>query len=255
MWFEEKLIYYPTRHPDGYYDAARLPDGPRDVEFASSDGVRLHAWFLDPPGAVATFLHCHGNAGNLTHRWGILVRLAAAGVRTFIFDYRGYGRSEGKPGEEGLYRDALAAYDTLAAQPGVAPERIFLYGESLGGAVATQLALERPCAGLILQSTFLSLAAIGRETFPLLYRLARHRFDTVAKLPEVRAPVLVVHGAADTLIGVHHGRGLFAAAREPKWMHEIPDADHNDVFEVGGRELLLRLRRFAVEDVAAGGRA
>ncbi len=250
VWFEEKLIYYPVRHPEGLYAASSRPGGPRDVDLVAEDGVRLHAWLREPAAPVATFLFCHGNAGNLTHRLDILERLAAAGIRTFIFDYRGYGRSEGKPGEEGLYRDARAAYDRLAAEPGVEPGRIFAYGESLGGAVAAQLTLDRPCAGVILQSTFRSLRAIGRETFPVLHLLARHRFETEAKLARIAAPVLVVHGEADTLIGPHHARRLHEAAREPKWLHLVPRADHNDLWEVGGRDLVLRLRRFATEDAA-----
>ncbi len=249
--FEENLIYFPARYPEGNYAASAFPGGPRDVEFVASDGVRLHAWFCPLEKPLATVLLCHGNAGNLTHRLEIVHALARVGIQTFLFDYRGYGKSEGKPGEAGLYLDGQAAYDALLDQPGIDPARVFLWGESLGGGVVVQTALDRPVGGIILQSCFSSIRRMAREHYPGLHWFARTKFDNRAKLPAVQVPVLVVHGRDDTLISFAHAEDLFAAAREPKWLYPVDAADHNDVLYVGGQALLDRIVRFVSEEAPA----
>jgi uncharacterized protein len=185
-------------------------------------------------------LPLHGNGGNISHRFEIYQLLRRAGLGVFALDYRGYGRSEGRPSEEGTYLDAEAAWNWLVAQ-GMAGGQIVALGESLGGAVATELALRKPVAGLILQSTFTSIPDIGAELFPWIpRRLGRIQYQTCQKLSRLPCPVLILHSRGDTLIRFRHAELNFAAAREPKWLHEIA-GDHNNPFDTpAGREKFLR---------------
>jgi fermentation-respiration switch protein FrsA (DUF1100 family) len=173
-------------------------------------------------------LVCHGNAGNISHRLDTCIALLATGVNVFVFDYRGYGRSEGRPSEEGTYRDAQAAYQWLR-QKGFPGTNIVAFGESLGGGVATELAVREPVGGLVLQSTFTSIPDMGAELFPWLpvRWLGTIRYDTHSKLPRLKVPVLVMHSPADELVGFHHGQRNFAAANEPKLFWELR-GDHNN---------------------------
>lgn len=203
-----------------------------DVYFLTADGLKLNGWFFPAdnhsPRAGLVILLCHGNAGNISHRLDHCAALLKTGANVFVFDYRGYGRSAGRPGEAGTYRDAQAASQWLR-QKGFAPGNIVALGESLGGGIATELAGGEPLAGLILQSTFTSVPDIGSELFPWLpvRWLAKIKYDTHGKLPRVNIPVLVMHSRADTVIRFHHGEKNFAAAREPKMFREIT-GDHND---------------------------
>ncbi len=207
-----------------------------DVSFRAADGAELNGWFYPAStnserGGVA-IVFCHGNAGNISHRLDASKAMLSTGVAVFLFDYRGYGRSQGKPSEEGTYLDAEAAYDWVAAK---GFKRIVVYGESLGGAVACELALRRPAAALVLQSTFTSIPDIGAKLFPWLpvRRIATIRYDTVAKLPTVTVPVLVMHSRTDRLIPYSHAERNFAAAREPKFFCDL-DGEHNN--PLGDRE-------------------
>ncbi len=185
-----------------------------DVTFAAADGVELHGWFVPAKDARATVLFFHGNAGNISHRLDSLRILHGLGLSTFIIDYRGYGRSEGRPSESGLYADARAAWSELVDERGIDPEHIIAFGRSLGGAVAACLAGERTLGGLILESSFTSVPDLGAELYPWLpvRWLARLDYDTRACLAEVRAPVLVVHSPDDDIIPFHHGEALAAVA-------------------------------------------
>ena len=172
-------------------------------------------------------LHCHGNGGNISHRLDTCAALLGTGLSVFLFDYRGYGRSQERPGEEGTYRDAEAAYQWLV-QRGFAGTNIVAFGESLGGGVAAELAVHEPLGGLVLQSTFTSIPDIGSELFPWLpvRWLATISYDTRSKLPRLRIPVLVMHSRADEIVPFHHGERNFAAANEPKLFWEL-HGDHN----------------------------
>lgn len=206
-----------------------------DVWLQTEDGVRLHGWYLPHPQARRVLLFFHGNAGNISHRQASLEIFHRLGLSVLILDYRGYGRSEGRPSEQGLYRDARAAWDHLVEGLGVAPGDIVLFGRSLGGAVAAQLASElaaqvRPGA-LILESTFSSARELVREIYPILSWLIvrRYEFDTVARVRTVTAPVLVLHSRDDEIIPFDLGRRVYEAAPGPKAFHALR-GDHNGGF-------------------------
>jgi len=229
-WFEHGQVYHPDRVLTA--TGAELGRPFEDVRFQASDGVELNGWFFpaatNSPRARLAVLLCHGNAGNISHRLEACAALLATGVNVFVFDYRGYGRSQGRPSEEGTYRDAQAAYRWLRQRsfPGA---NIIAYGESLGGGVAAELAVREPVGGLILQSTFTSVTDMGAELFPWLpvRWLATIHYDTRSKLPRLKVPVLVMHSAADEMIGFRHGQRNYAAANEPKLFWELR-GDHND---------------------------
>lgn len=248
-WFEHSQVYHPTRELES--TPAGLGLAAEEVAFTASDGPHLHGWFLPTrPGSAGTnrvVLVCHGNGGNISHRLGLCQTLLSTGAAVLLFDYRGYGRSEGRPGEEGTYRDAQAAYAWLR-QKGFAATNILALGESLGGAVACELAVREQLGGLILQSTFTSIPDLGAELFPWLpvRWLASIHYDTRRKLPGVHLPLLVMHSRADSLIAFHHAERNFAAANEPKWFCEMK-GDHNDAvylepaFKQSLREILAHL--------------
>lgn len=229
-WFEHAQVYHPTRAFDASPAALGLTW--EEVELHTADGVRLHGWFFpaptNSPRRDRVWLVCHGNGGNISHRLGLTRALLRTGAAVLLFDYRGYGRSASRPGEAGTYLDAQAAHAWLRER-GFAGAGIAALGESLGGAVATELALREPLGGLVLQSTFTSIPDIGRELFPWLpvRTLASIRYDTAAKLPRVEVPVLILHGRRDSLVGFQHAERNFAAAQEPKRLVEL-DGDHND---------------------------
>lgn len=202
-----------------------------DVWLQADDGVRLHGWYLPYPGARRVLLFFHGNAGNISHRQDSLEIFHRLGLNVLILDYRGYGRSEGRPSEAGLYRDARAAWDHLVEVRGVAPSDIVLFGRSLGGAVAAQLASQAQPGALILESTFSSARDMAREIYPILSWLIVRRFDlnTVERLGAVSCPVLVLHSRDDEIIPFELGRRVFEAAPEPKAFQALR-GDHNGGF-------------------------
>lgn len=218
-----------------------------DVHLLSADGTSIHAWWCptaawDPTQGAAVY--CHGNAGNLSHRAEGIFRwqqLLHQGV--LIFDYPGYGRSTGRPSEVGCYAAGVAAYEWLVQSRGVAPERILLYGGSLGGAVAVELASRFTHRALVLVSAFTSIADMARLQFPWLpvRRVLRHRFDNLAKMGSCRGPVFMAHGTADRIVPFTQGQQLFAAAREPKEFFPMKDHDHQ---HAPGPEFYRRLSAF-----------
>jgi len=241
---ERSFIYFPERELIG--EPADYGLEFDDANFATSDGVRLHGWFV-PGESDVTWLWCHGNAGNISHRLENLRLLHdELGVRVFIFDYRGYGRSEGSPSEEGTYRDAEAALACVLSRPDVDAERTVYFGRSLGAAVAVELATRRPPYALILESPLPSIAELARHHYPFLPagRLLRTKYDSLSKIANVHVPLLVLHGDQDEVIPFQSGRKLFEAANEPKRFYTIRGAGHNDTYVVGGREYFRALREF-----------
>jgi uncharacterized protein len=234
------LIFFPDA------DVPAPPPGVVEQTFAASDGVRLHAWWAEAPGARATLVWSHGNGGNIAGRSAVLRGLAARGVSVLAYDYRGYGRSEGSPSEEGVYLDVLAAYDHLRAR-GVPESRLVAFGESLGSAVSVRLAAKRPCAALVLVSPFTRMQDVARVHYGPLGVLAGDRFDAVGLIPTIRRPVLIAHGDQDEIVPFELGVRLFEAANEPKRFLRVEGAHHNDVFASG--ELLDAIARFANEAV------
>lgn len=216
-----------------------------DVRFDANDGVKVHAWFIPGAPGAATVLICHGNAGNISHRLDLLRLLHELGLGVLLFDYRGYGQSTGAPSESGTYRDARAAWNYLTEEKGVAPDRIILFGESLGGAVAAQLASEVTPGAVILASAFTSAPDLASHHYWYMpvRLLARIHFPTAAYLARVRAPVLIIHSRDDEIVPFSHGEELFRRAPEPKAFLEIR-GDHNAGFLLSASTFTEGVRRF-----------
>ena len=234
--FERKLIYFPQRAHD--VTPRQLGLAFEDLTLTAEDGVRIHAFYLPAPAEPRwTVLFAHGNAGNVSHRLDRAVFLQSKlRAAVLLFDYRGYGRSEGSPDEEGTYRDARAAHRWLVEEKRVPPDRLVVFGESLGSAVALDLALSRPCRALVLESPFASVPAMARAVYPILplWPFVRTRYDNEAKAPRISVPLLVLHGDRDEVVPYAQGRRVFEAAPEPKRFFAIPGASHNDTYVVGG---------------------
>ncbi|MBI4325483.1 MAG: alpha/beta hydrolase [Chloroflexi bacterium] len=245
-WFEHHQVYFPSAGLQANGDALGRPWA--EAYFDAKDGVKLHGWFFPTDTNSArrhlAVLLCHGNAGNISHRLDQYEVLLEAGVNVFAFDYRGYGRSAGRPGEEGTYLDAEAAHAWLCRK-GFGPTNIVALGDSLGGGVVVELARRAVLGGLILQSTFTSIPDIGAELFPFLPLrwLCTIRYDSLSKLPTLKIPILVLHSRGDTLVRFRHGERLFAAANEPKMFWELA-GDHNDTIETGRSRYLEGLNQF-----------
>jgi fermentation-respiration switch protein FrsA (DUF1100 family) len=242
---EEKFIYYPDtkiEHTPG--DVGLAFD---DVSLTSSDGVRLHGWFVPYPNAQITLLWFHGNAGNISHRLeNMRLMHDKLQINIFIFDYRGYGRSEGRASEEGTYRDGEAAVQYLHSRKEVDPKRIVFFGRSLGAAVAADLAVYEECLALILETPFVSIAEMARVAFPIfpIGRFLRTRYDVGQKIRKAKVTLLVLHGDRDEVIPYAQGRKVFDAAQEPKEFYTIYGAHHNDTYVVGGDAYFEALKTF-----------
>lgn len=231
LLLQEKLIFYPGAAPELTPASSGLEY--RDVSIVTRDGTSIHAWFVPAQARVNTqraraVLMCHGNAGNVESRLVAAKFFARAGFAVLLFDYRGYGKSQGRPSEEGTYLDAEAAHEHLIRVEGFAAERVLVHGESLGGAVAIELARRRMVAGLVLENTFTSLPDIGQKLYPWVpvRWLARLQFDSAAKIGSLERPVLVVHTSEDEVVPFAHGRALYEAARGPK-SFLATDGPHN----------------------------
>lgn len=199
---------------------------------------------------IPTLLWFHGNAGNITHRFEMVRKLVQLPARVFIIDYRGYGRSEGSPSEQGLYLDARAAWDYLVNERGTSSASIVIFGDSLGGAVAIDLATTVSAAGLIVQSAFTSISDMAAEVMPFVPAfLVRTKMDSITKIPNVRSPKLFIHSPADEMVPYRLGRRLYDAAGDPKQFYEVAGASHNELDIVGGRAYFEAISRFVRECV------
>jgi fermentation-respiration switch protein FrsA (DUF1100 family) len=232
----DALLYFPARAILQTPAAAGLPFA--DVTFQAEDGERLHGWWV--PASAPSLGHvllCHGNAGNVGDRVAHLALLSAAGFDVLAFDYRGYGRSTGRPSEHGLHRDARAGRRALLEQEGVDPTRVLYLGESLGGAVALRLALEQRPAGVILQSAFTSVRDMARKHYPFIPpALVPDAYPSLEAIARLEAPLLVLHGDRDDIVPPMHGEALLEAAPGPKRLHVFAGAGHNDLLAVAGAE-------------------
>ena len=246
---ENRLIFFPPRYPQGFPPQQTYEGEVEDVWLLTEDGVRINAFYHSNPASKQVLLWFHGNAENIGYGLDHLRALATIGVNILAVDYRGYGKSEGKPDEAGVYHDADAAYDYLIKQRHFRPEDIIIYGHSLGGAVAINLASRRPCGGLIIQSSFTNARAMARRLFtiPLIEYVVKSRFDSLQRIRDVHAPILIVHGTRDEVVPFRMGQQLFAAAPEPKRFYPIEGAGHNNLMERGGENYLECLQRFVAE--------
>ena len=241
-YIANRSVYFPAKYPEGLWDAQSLLRA-TDVWLDTEDGVRIHAWSIPREGASFVTLHLHGNAGNLTHRYPQLHEIAAAGSAVLALDYRGYGKSHGRPTERGLYRDADAAYNYLL-KAGFRPDHIILHGESLGTAVAVDLAARRPCAAVVLEAPFTSANDVARIVAPVIGPMLVWGFDSRAKIGRIHVPVFFIQGDRDEVIPLRLGQALFAAAREPKSFWLVAGAGHNDIAETAGASYRQHLQSF-----------
>jgi len=247
--FQRRLIYLPSagRVPP----AAELLPGGQDVTFEAADGLRLEGWFVPAPSghSRATVLMLNGNGGNRVARLPLAAELSRAGLSVLLVDYRGYGGNPGHPSERGLVADARAARAYLATRDDVDPDRLVYFGESLGAAVAVQLAVEQPPMALVLRSPFVSLAEVGRIHYPFLPvgLLLRDRYASIEQVGGLRCPVLVVAGAEDEIVPWRQSRRLAAEIPEPKRFVLIPGADHNSLELLAGQRMIDEVVRFVAD--------
>ncbi len=230
------FVYHPTKeHVASPADAGMAWE---PVTLRAADGVKLDAWWVPAPGkSRGAVLFCHGNGGNISHRLKILHVMRELRLDTLLFDYRGYGRSEGRITERGLYLDAAAAWDYLTKTRKIPPERIVIWGRSLGGSVAAHLAMSRRPAALVLESTFTSVTDMADESFPrvVVWLCLRVSHATVKYVKKAECPVLVMHSPDDRTVPYAQGRKVFAVAPEPKEFLKITGNHSVDWFKSGGR--------------------
>jgi len=245
---EPRLLYFPDRQLIATPAVYRLAFD--DLVLRDQDGTKIHAWLI-PALHKHTILFCHGNAGNISHRLDKIQKLHALGLDALFFDYRGYGQSEGKPSEAGTYADAEAAYQYLVETKKTPSHQIILYGESLGCAVAVEMARRHPVGGIILESPFTSTAAMARRVFPWLpvQWIVRNRYDNLAKIRELKMPVLIMHSPQDEIIPFKMGRQLFAAAPDPKQFYDLTGS-HNDGYSESGEHYTKAITAFISSGVA-----
>lgn len=243
---ENRMIFHPSASIDHTPGHAGLVF--EDIYFSAQDGVRLNGWFIPHREARSTLVWFHGNAGNIGHRVENIKWLHdRVPANIFIFDYRGYGRSEGLPSETGTYLDGEAALDLMRKKLGAdGAEKIILFGRSLGAAIATEMATRFDVQGLILESPFVSIAEMARVLFPFLPigPLLQTRYDVRATIEKIKVPVLVLHGDRDTIIPFKQGRLVFEAAPEPKRFFAIAGADHNTTVVVGAERYFEQFNEF-----------
>jgi fermentation-respiration switch protein FrsA (DUF1100 family) len=243
------FIYYPES--DWIVTPGRLGLRAEEVQLEPEPGIQLHAWFFPVSNSLASLLFCHGNAGNVSHRLENVASLVQTGFQVLLFDYRGYGHSSGQPSEKGLYRDAIAAWEYLLGRKDSIERPLIIFGRSLGGAVAIDLAnhIGTPdpnvSTGLVIESTFTSIQTLARLIFRLALPNLPVKYDSLSKIGRIRMPLLAIHGEQDELIPYADGQALFKAAPEPKAWYPIPGAGHNDTYLVGGKTYFQRLASFA----------
>lgn len=232
---QSRMLYYPnlpSRKISATPDQIGL--NYEEVFFTASDGVKLNGWFLPVDNALGTLLFFHGNAGNISHRLDSLLIFHTLNLDVLIFDYRGYGQSEGRPTEEGTYLDAEAAWHYLTSKRNIPAGDILLFGRSLGGAVAAQLASRVQAMGLALESTFTSVPDMAAQLYPLLPArwLARFQYNTKDALNTVSYPIFIAHSPEDEIIPYSHGRILFDSIRSPKQFMQLAGGHNNGFLAV-----------------------
>lgn len=230
-----RFLYYPDRVPEDMPPPPWVPAGAEEVWMTAEDGVRVHGlWWPEPAGHPAV-LFLHGNAQEVFSWSPVREDLQALECRMLLIDYHGYGKSGGRPSEVGLYADGRAALGWLSRN-GIADGQTVIFGKSLGGGVACEIARGRKLKGLVLESTFTTLASVARHLFPFApeYSPPAGAYNSLSKLPEISCPVLVIHGDRDALIPFSEGLALFKAANEPKELFVVEGAGHNDVSMVAG---------------------
>jgi fermentation-respiration switch protein FrsA (DUF1100 family) len=250
---ENALVYFPAGPNDWQPPPSPIVE---NVELTSADGTAIHGWWLPRKDSRQALLYLHGNAGNLSWRGQAISQLSEQlGVSVLIIDYPGYGKSGGKPSEAGCLAAADAAYAWLTEKRNIPGDQLLIFGASLGGGVAVDLASRKPHRALILVKTFTSMPDVGQGMYPWLpvQWLMRNRYDSLAKIDKCRQPIFIAHGTADRLIPFSHGEKLYQAAHEPKCFLRMEGADHNDRLpHEFFAELKAFLARTAPQPAAAG---
>ncbi|MBH0780282.1 alpha/beta hydrolase [Nocardia sp. NEAU-351] len=219
-----------------------------DLSIDTADGQTVHGWWMPAPRSRGHVLFAHGNGGTIGDRVPIFALLAELGLDVLAFDYRGFGRSTGRPSERGTYLDARAARQTLLSRPGVDPDRVLYLGKSLGGGVMTELSSRHPPAGLILMSTFTGIRDAARTLYPYLPSpLVPDAYPSLRRIRDLRTPVLIMHGDRDELLPLRHARRLHEAAHEPKRLEVFEGAGHNDLIALGAGRWMRILREWTGE--------
>lgn len=240
--FWRKYVFFPERElwvwPEDYdlkYE---------EVWFPASDGVLLYGWWI--PGGKHTLLFAHGNGGNISHRVDIAAWFYAVGFSVFLFDYRGYGKSQGNPTERGTYRDIEGAFRYLHDKLNIPASNVVLAGESMGAAVVIDLCTRHNFRAVVLISPALNFSQVMSHLYPdrPFEKKFADIYDSSIKMFEVHSPVLIVHGDKDELVPFEQGKALFRMANSPKAFHRVRGAIHNNIYEMGGKELFKRIREF-----------
>jgi len=240
-WLQPRMAFYPRRGPTP-------PPAPfAGFEVTTADGVFLKGWTMPSNETSPVIIYFCGNAGNLSDRADLLSGFAGKGVTLVAFNYRGMGQSSGSPTEEGVYRDATAIYRYVTETLDVNPGRVVLWGHSIGGAVAAWLATQKPCAGLILESTFRSAKVMARRMLPVIpvSLFLTYRFDNEGLIAKLTVPTFLIHGAADDIVPAKDGQFLFALANQPKEFWLLPQGGHNDLYQVAGTTFYNRIVEFS----------
>ncbi|MDZ7658405.1 alpha/beta hydrolase [Fodinibius sp.] len=229
---QSQMIYYPQKSIT--YTPEDVGLSYEDVTFTTEDGVSLHGWYI-PTSSNITVLYFHGNAGNISGRLQTIQLLHNLGLNVFIFDYRGYGKSEGKPSEQGTYKDARAAWNYLVAEKDIDNDQIVIMGRSLGGAVGSWLAVQKQPAATILESTFTSAADLGADLYSWLpvRSIIRYDYNTLENVKQIRSPLFMAHSREDEIVPYEHGEKLFEVANEPKTFVELRGSHGSGFWETG----------------------
>jgi len=242
---ENFFVFFPQSHLNQKPEDLHLKY--KEVFFNTEDGRKLHGWLFPLPEKSPLILFFHGNAGNISHRLDNVRLLLNQGLSVFIFDYRGYGKSTGRPSEKGLYRDGIAAYDYLVREEHITSENIVLFGRSLGAAVAVDIALKREVKALILESAFTSTKDMAKTMFlfSLLAPVLPSNYNNLKKIIRIDVPKLIIHGTEDNIVPYSMGEKLFEASKAPKFFFPIEEAGHNDTYFIDQRKYFQTIAAFA----------
>ncbi len=233
MYFlQSQMVYHPQKSIT--YTPNDIGLSYEDTTFTTEDGISLHGWYI-PTDSNITVLYFHGNAGNISGRLQTIQLLHNLGLNVFIFDYRGYGKSEGRPSEQGTYKDARAAWKYLVSEKDIENEQIIIMGRSLGGAVASWLAVHKQPGATILESTFTSAADLGADLYPWLpvRSIIQYNYNTLEYVKKIESPLFMAHSRDDEIVPYQHGKTLFGAANDPKTFVELRGSHGSGFWETG----------------------
>ncbi len=240
---QDRILYHPASEIAATPKSIGLDF--EEITLKTEDGVDISAWYVPAQSERGVMLFCHGNAGNISHRLDSIRIFHELNLSVLIFDYRGYGKSKGSPTEKGTYLDAEAAWDYLVNSLHYHPEKIIIFGRSLGSAVAAETALKHKPAALFIESGFKSVPELGAKAFPYLpvKLISRFHYSTIDKIDKIESPKLIIHSRQDELIPFEHGRALFEKAKEPKEFLPIAGG-HNNGFLTSGKVYVNGLDKF-----------